>query len=234
MRLPRDRLPVTPRRQSRVHSIPPPEARRDILRPNGAGAEGPIDTHSKKTAVRAEIAAARAVHRDEQAAADAVAGRVLGLPAAGRARTVLAYAALPGELDPAPAAAALRSAGARIAYPRVCGPDRLALHWADAADLAPGYCGIREPAEDAESARPEEIDLALVPGVAFGQDCCRLGRGGGFYDRLLPHLRDDAFVVGLAYDEQIVDDVPREAHDVPLDAVVTPTRTLTRPPGTAG
>lgn len=161
------------------------------------------------------------------AAAWAVVERALALPGVRDARAVLAYAATPEELDPCPLVAALRARGARIAYPRVCGPAALALHWCeDERDLAPGYCGIAEPSESASAADPHEIELVLVPGTAFDEACGRLGMGGGFYDRLLTRLGPEALAVGLAFDEQLVAEVPAETHDVPLSAVVTPTRTI--------
>jgi 5-formyltetrahydrofolate cyclo-ligase len=140
---------------------------------------------------------------------------------------VLAYAATAEELDPAPLIAMLRAHGARIAYPRVTGPGALALHWCDdEGELAPGHCGIAEPFAEAPEAAVNELDLVLVPGTAFDGSCQRIGMGGGFYDRLLPDLGADAPAIGLAFDEQIVEEVPTETHDVPLSAVVTPTRTF--------
>ena len=161
------------------------------------------------------------------AAASAVAERAMALPGVAGARAVLAYAATPEELDPSPLVSALRARAARVAYPRVCGPGALALHWCDDEnDLAPGYCGIAEPSEAAAEAESHEIDLVLVPGTAFDEACGRIGMGGGFYDRLLPQLAPGALAIGLAFDEQLVAEVPAEAHDVPLGAVVTPTRTI--------
>jgi 5-formyltetrahydrofolate cyclo-ligase len=174
---------------------------------------------------RAARAGVPAVARDR--ASTAVAARALALPGVAGARAVLAYAATAEELDPAPLVAALRERGARVAYPRVCGPGALALHWCDdEAALAPGYCGIDEPAADLPEADCAEIDLVLVPGTAFDERCGRLGMGGGYYDRLLPLLAPGALAVGLAFDEQVVTEVPTEAHDVPLGAVITPTRTI--------
>jgi 5-formyltetrahydrofolate cyclo-ligase len=173
-------------------------------------------------------AARSAFPRETRAvAAQAVAARALALPGAKDARAVLAYAATAEELDPAPLVAALRARGARIAYPRVTGPGELALHRCDdEGELSPGYCGILEPDAGAETVEAAELDLVLVPGTAFDVACGRLGMGGGFYDRLLPLLREGALAVGLAFDGQVVAAVPTEAHDVSLDAVVTPTRTI--------
>jgi 5-formyltetrahydrofolate cyclo-ligase len=72
----------------------------------------------------------------------------------------------------------------------------------------------------------ESIDAVIVPGVAFDPQGRRLGYGGGFYDRLLPRLRDDCLRVGVAYDEQLVDELPVAEHDAHVHAVVTPSRVL--------
>ena len=91
--------------------------------------------------------------------------------------------------------------------------------------------GVLEPSEEwraDQTARvdPQALDLMLAPGLAFDLDGGRLGRGAGFYDRYLPQMRVDALVLGLAFDEQIVERVPRNERDFKVDGVVTPTRAL--------
>lgn len=92
-------------------------------------------------------------------------------------------------------------------------------------ELRIGAYGIREPiAEDQDfDDRSETLDLVLVPGVAFDRRGGRLGYGGGYYDRFLPRLRSGTITIGLAYDLQLVEQVPAETHDVPLDLLVTET-----------
>lgn len=182
-----------------------------------------------KARLRAETRALREAMTSEErrVASEAMCRRLTGLPEASDVRTVLAYAALPGEPDPSPAVQEFRARGARVAFPRVCGPGRLSLHVT--GELAAGYCGILEPSADSPVIEPREIDLVIVPGCAFDEACRRLGMGGGFYDRLLPLLRPDALRIGLSFDEQIVERVPAEPHDVAVDIVVTPRRTLRAP-----
>jgi 5-formyltetrahydrofolate cyclo-ligase len=184
-----------------------------------------------KRDLRARVRASRAAVPADRAceAAEDVARRALALPEVARARSVLAYAALPEELDPAPLVGALRSLGARVALPRVCGPGTLALHWVEPGDvLGRGHAGIPEPHETCAWAGPEDFDLVLVPGVAFDASCARLGFGGGFYDALLPSLPVTATTLALAFDAQIVDEVPCEPHDEPVMIVVTPTAVYRR------
>jgi 5-formyltetrahydrofolate cyclo-ligase len=183
-----------------------------------------------KEALRAQIRAARAKlpEASRREAAIRVAAGALGLTGVVGAHGALAYCAMPEELDPSPLVRTLSQAGTRIAYPRVCGPGALTLHWGDACDLEPGYCGLLEPPVGSDEASLDEIGLVLVPGVAFDGECRRLGMGGGFYDRLLAALPPTTLKVALAFDEQIVDAVPHEEHDAAVDAVVTPTRVLRR------
>lgn len=182
----------------------------------------------RKRAMRESARAARRSIGPEtrRAASEEAASRALALPRLAGARAVLVYAAMPEEIDPAPLAAFLRAAGAVTAYPRVCGPGELTMHWSDGGDLEPGHCGISEPAADSAEVDASVIDAVIVPGAAFDGSCRRLGLGGGYYDRLLARLRPDALKIGFAFDEQVVVDVPVQVHDVCLDFVVTPTRTL--------
>ncbi len=92
-----------------------------------------------------------------------------------------------------------------------------------AVDLAPGPLGIPEPRTDLLELQPDDLDWVLAPGIAFDKRGYRLGRGGGYYDRLLPRLRPDVERWALALSCQIVTAVPFEPHDVPLDGISCPT-----------
>lgn len=92
-------------------------------------------------------------------------------------------------------------------------------------NLTSGAFGIWEPRPDAARlVVPDAFDLVLVPGLAFDLDGGRLGRGAGFYDRFLATLPPKTRLVGVALDEQIVEKTPRDAFDLPVDALATPTR----------
>lgn len=93
-------------------------------------------------------------------------------------------------------------------------------------EILSGKFGIREPATDCMAIPLDDLDLVLVPGVAFGADGHRLGRGKGFYDRLLQDFTRKK--IGIAFDEQIVGAIPLEQNDVPMDLILTPTRCLRR------
>ena len=131
------------------------------------------------------------------------------------ANTILLYWPLPGEVD----LRNLISMGAkRVALPVVIGPE-LILREYSPEYMVIGAFNIHEPDSRAPIITPEEIDLAIIPGVAFDKKCNRLGRGKGFYDRLLPLLHCPK--IGVAFDFQIYDNLPVDPWDIPMDFVVT-------------
>ncbi len=115
-----------------------------------------------------------------------------------------------------------RGAGKSFAYPRV-EEDRLDLYRVDSLyDLLPGAFGVREPSADsAHAVSPDTLDLILVPGVAFTMDGARLGRGGGFYDRLLASLPAHTCKIGVCFDAQLLHELPAEPHDQRVDFIAT-------------
>lgn len=136
------------------------------------------------------------------------------------ARCVLVYSAVRGEIDPRPVAERAWREGKVVLLPR---PDagRLDLApapWPEGEALIPGPYGIPVPARPGPYGG---VDVAVVPGLAFDRRGGRLGSGLGYYDRWFA-LHPAAWRVAFAYPWQVVDEVPREAHDVPMHAVATP------------
>ncbi|MFN5191723.1 MAG: 5-formyltetrahydrofolate cyclo-ligase, partial [Burkholderiales bacterium] len=86
--------------------------------------------------------------------------------------------------------------------------------------------GIREPLASCAAVQLDIVDLLLVPGVAFDRRGHRLGYGKGYYDRLLPARRPAALLAALAFDCQLVDEVPVSEHDVSIDLLITPSQQL--------
>lgn len=185
------------------------------------------DIGAAKKAVRERARAARRTLDPamRSRAARQLADKLGSLPELAIARTVLAYGASSEELDPSVAVERLRSCGATIAYPRIDEPGVLGLHVVDEeTELVAGPFGIAEPPEDSPRIEARDIDAVIVPGVAFDDDCRRIGYGGGYYDRLLPQMRADCARIGVAFDEQLLESIPAEDSDARLDAVVTPSR----------
>jgi 5-formyltetrahydrofolate cyclo-ligase len=192
--------------------------------------------HGTKQALREAmiLARSRLSTGDRTAFAHAISLRVIALEAFERARTLALYAPMGAEVDTAQIARAAASRGKRVVYPRlVAGQRALAFAVCGGDSLRPGALGAREPPADAPELPLTEIDLAIVPGLAFDARGQRLGRGRGHYDATLAMLRADASRVGLAFEVQIVPAVPTEEHDVALDAVVTEAATRFRLSGAA-
>ncbi len=130
-----------------------------------------------------------------------------------------AYLPMGDELDPRFLMHSLTRAGYRIALPVVTAkatPLTFRL-WAEGDPLDAGPFGTVHPTADAPDVVPNAL---IVPLLAYDEDCYRLGWGGGYYDRTLAmHREIKAF--GFAFGAQIVDHVPREAHDWPLQGVIT-------------
>lgn len=151
--------------------------------------------------------------------------------------TVAIYAAMGSEADPAAFAAAAAARGWRVAYPcmlsaidaAACG-QRMCMRAVAAGDASAApfiaYPTRAFAATDVDSSRfpivsAEALDMIVVPLVAFDRAGARLGYGGGCYDRYLPMLSPACQIIGIAFDEQRVDHVSTDAHDLPLPHIVS-------------
>ena len=151
-------------------------------------------------------------------------------------RTVAVYAAMGSEVDPAAFAAAAAERGWQVAYPcmlsaadaAACGQRMCMRAVAGDIDTAPFIAHPTQAfvATDVNSDRfpivpAEALDMVVVPLVAFDHTGARLGYGGGCYDRYLPTISASCQIVGIAFDEQRVDYVPTDAHDLPLPNIIS-------------
>ena len=190
---------------------------------------------------RTVIARRNAIDLDVRAAKSAVVcARLVELmessDTAGQ-RTVAVYAAMGSEVDPAAFAAAAVARGWRVAYPcmlsatdaMACG-QRMCMRAVAAGDASSAPF-IAHPtrtfaAVDIDSDRfpivpAEALDMVVVPLVAFDRAGARLGYGGGCHDRYLPTLSPACQIIGIAFDEQRVDHIPTDAHDLPLPHIIS-------------
>jgi len=186
-----------------------------------------VDAAKRAARARARLARDGVDRAERRLAAQELSHSLLELPELQSARVVLAYAALPDEIDPAPAVWRIRARGSVIAYPRIESPGILAMHVVNhELELVAGPFGLAQPSEHSPRAARDSIDAVILPGVAFDECGRRLGYGGGYYDRLLPTLRPDCLRIGVAFDEQVLGEIPTGNNDAPVHILVTPSRVI--------
>ena len=139
-----------------------------------------------------------------------------------RAKGIGVFASVPDEINTYLILEGVLSSGKRLYLPKVVkGKTHFDFYpVSDIKTLAPGTFGILEPT-GLKPADWTELDLVLVPGLAFDRQGNRLGFGKGYYDRVLPLLKKSTLIVGLAYSFQIVDKVPVSTEDVPVKALLS-------------
>lgn len=187
-----------------------------------------LDPKALKAALREKARKARVAQPDKDALSTVILGKVLTSGEYARAKVVMFYVEAGSEVRTRHAIPAALDAGKTVVVPWcVVETNTLELfRLTDVSELVEGAYRILEPRTDLRDlpdrrVRPDELDLVLVPGTAFDRSGGRMGQGKGYYDRLLEHARPDAPLVALAFDCQIVDAVPTDAHDVFMDKVVT-------------
>ncbi len=152
------------------------------------------------------------------AIADAAMQLVVSLPAGS---VIALYAPKGTEVDTTRIDALARARGLRIAYPRIVDGERmLAFHEVAIAELVPAKFGLREPTPQAPLVELAELTALVIPGLAFDRAGGRIGWGRGYYDATLAVI-PNALRIGLAFECQIVESVPRDPHDASLHYVVT-------------
>ncbi len=156
-----------------------------------------------------------------------IAAKLYEMPAFQKARQVLFYASFDGEVDTFPMIKEAEMLGKKIGLPKVDKTNNCIIPMrlgCSIDDCQEGSFGIKEPSTD--QSLEMEIDnnetVIIVPGLAFDKQNNRLGRGGGFYDRLLNSIGDEVSTIGLAYDFQMFDELTFiEPHDARLSTVIT-------------
>ncbi len=135
------------------------------------------------------------------------------------AEVVALYCALPDEPPTERVIVRWLQEGKRVVVPRVEG-EKMRFFRYDPSTQIVGTFGIEEPGDGAVLSAPAEIDLMVVPGVAFTARGDRMGRGRGYYDKYLSQSDFRAYTIGVCYAHQLVDSLPVEAHDRRVDKVV--------------
>ena len=184
-----------------------------------------------KRALRREVLAARdALPPDDRAAlGGAIIERLLALPETVDARTVMAFWSFGSEVDTAPLIHRLLDEGRTVALPRTEGPDIVPVTYERGDPVRSTAYGAMEPPLG-RVLGADELDLVVVPGVAFDRGGNRIGYGRGFYDRLLSGRRRDVPAVAIAFGIQVVDAVPIGGADRRIDAIVTEDKVIRTEP----
>lgn len=151
--------------------------------------------------------------------------RLLAFESFSRAETLALYSPVNNEVRTDRLLTVALSQRKKICFPRVSGEALQFVSINSVDDFLPGYFGVAEPV-GSDFLAVGEIDLLIVPGVAFARDGFRLGYGKGFYDRELSRMTEATVSVGLCYDFQLCDALPIEDHDQRLDFVVTETQLI--------
>jgi 5-formyltetrahydrofolate cyclo-ligase len=185
-----------------------------------------MDVQTVKKTIREQAHANRKAQQDKDELSVEICRKFAALPEFARAVTVLAYLDVRTEVRTRHYLPTLLASGKRIAVP-YCVEDVLELFLLSNMDeLAVGMYKILEPKaglRDLPHRRVdvEEVDLIMVPGVAFDRRGGRMGHGFGYYDKLLEHARPDAPLVALAFECQLFPEIPTQDHDIFMDKIIT-------------
>lgn len=170
-----------------------------------------------KAALRRQIRAAYPGEAQREAESLALCAHIRSMPEYRAARVIGAYAPMKREADVTPLLTEILQSGRALLLPRVEGLGVMTLRRVTRLDeLTPGAYGLLEPSADTPEADPAEAELLIVPIEGIDRSGVRLGKGGGYYDRMLPRVR--CLTVGAVMSWQWVGEVPQEEWDRPLDA----------------
>lgn len=186
----------------------------------------PSELQTLKRRLRAQLRSGSAGRTGQDELSRPIWERLFSLTEYRRAGTVLAYVDMPGEVRTQPYLAAVQGQGKQLVVPYCDGQELRLFFLESLADLSPGTLGILEPKPELRAlptrrADVSVLDLLIVPGMAFDRRGARLGHGKGYFDRLLSRVPPAASLVGLAFEWQVLPELPMLPHDVYMDLVVT-------------
>ena len=196
-----------------------------------------LSLREEKRALRRAMAEKRdALTQDERdAMTERAVERLLELPEVRAARKVAGFVSTRSEISTEKLLDELRKRDVDVVLPRVSTgliPPRLRFHRvSQRSELVFGIFGLLEPGPDCPELPAQEIDVFMVPGLAFDKHGARVGYGGGYYDELAAFVRahpeaTTARFIGYAFDFQVVETCPSGEWDVPLDTIVTDERVI--------
>ena len=185
-----------------------------------------IDFQQRKQALREQAHANRRAQENKEELSREICAKFAALPEYAAARTVMCFVDVRTEVRTRQFLPEALTHGKRIVVP-YCVDGELELFLLESMDeLAVGMYKILEPKPElrglpSKQVAVEEIDLIMVPGVAFDRRGGRMGHGMGYYDKLLEHARPGVPLVALAFECQLFDEIPTAPHDVFMDKIIT-------------
>ncbi|MFN3190974.1 MAG: 5-formyltetrahydrofolate cyclo-ligase [Aureliella sp.] len=184
------------------------------------------NTAERKQEIRTAAHANRKAQVDKDSISGAIVNRFMDLPEYAAAKTVMFYVDVRDEVRTRQALPQAIQSDKRIVIPYCVDGELELFHLESMDELELGMYKILEPKDElrtVESKRlqAEDLDLIMVPGVAFDRTGGRTGHGKGYYDKLLEHARADTPLVALAFECQMFEEIPCEDHDIYMDKVVT-------------
>lgn len=184
------------------------------------------DKSELKKSIREQAHAARQAQPDKDGVSQQVMARVMQLPEYQRAKTVMFYVDVRTEVRTRQALPEALASGKRVVIPYCVDGELELFHLESMDELEVGMYRILEPKAELRSVPAkrtpvEELDLILVPGVAFDRRGGRTGHGKGYYDKLLEHALSATPLVALTFECQLFPEIPMQDHDIYMDKVVT-------------
>ncbi|WP_010583436.1 5-formyltetrahydrofolate cyclo-ligase [Schlesneria paludicola] len=189
-------------------------------------AEPVADSSARKQQIREQAHANRNAQENKDDLSRQIVARCMAMPEYQNAKTVLFYIDVRSEVRTRNDLTNALAGGKKIIVPYCVEGELELFHLENNDELAIGMYKILEPKDELRSVAAKkvdvkEIDLIIVPGVAFDRRGGRTGHGKGYYDKLLEHARPDTPLVALAFECQMFDEIPMQDHDVYMDKVVT-------------
>lgn len=175
-----------------------------------------------KEELRKKILSLRKSFKNSGAQSKLIAEKFFSLPEVKSSKTFLLYFPHKKEVNTLPIIRKLIKQGKKVLLPKVEKDKILPILVSNLSQLQRGFAGIKEP--QGKIIPKNQIDIVVVPAVAYDRRGYRIGYGKGYYDRFLKDYK--GLKIGLAYDFQVVDRIPYEKHDVPVDIVITPSEII--------
>ncbi|MEM8734627.1 MAG: 5-formyltetrahydrofolate cyclo-ligase [Planctomycetota bacterium] len=184
------------------------------------------NTAERKQEIRTAAHANRKAQEEKDSVSETIVNRFMDLPEYASAKTIMFYVDVRDEVRTRQALPTAIQSDKRIVIPYCVDGELELFHLESMDELELGMYKILEPKDelrtvDAKRLQAEDLDLIMVPGVAFDRTGGRTGHGKGYYDKLLEHARADTPLVALAFECQMFEEIPCEDHDIYMDKVVT-------------